>query len=57
MLSELETQARARGVSVVRLETNHSLTEAMGLYRSSGYAEVAPFSAEVYAHHWFEKRL
>jgi ribosomal protein S18 acetylase RimI-like enzyme len=57
ILSELERHARERGVDVVRLETNRSLTEAGGLYRSAGYAEVAAFNDEPYAHHWFEKRL
>ena len=48
---------RARHVTVVRLETNRSLREAVGLYRSTGYVEVDAFNDEPYAHHWFEKRL
>jgi DNA-binding MarR family transcriptional regulator/GNAT superfamily N-acetyltransferase len=54
LLAELEARA---GAGVVRLETNRALTEAIALYRSSGYTEVAPFNDEPYAHHWFEKRL
>ncbi len=57
ILSELEAHARTRGLTSVRLETNRSLTEAMALYRSAGYAEVAPFNDEPYAHHWFQKEL
>jgi GNAT superfamily N-acetyltransferase len=57
LLSALEDEARAMGYSIVRLETNKSLIEAQELYRSAGYAEVAPFNDERYAHHWFEKRL
>lgn len=57
LLSALEESARAMGYSIVRLETNKSLIEAQRLYRSAGYAEVAPFNDERYAHHWFEKRL
>ena len=57
ILGELEAHAREQGLTSVRLETNRSLTEAMGLYRAAGYAEVAPFNDEPYAHHWFEKRL
>ncbi len=57
LLVELESQARASGSRVVRLETNRALKEAIELYRSSGYREVAPFNAEPYAHHWFEKAL
>jgi DNA-binding MarR family transcriptional regulator len=57
LLSELEQQAREHGVRTVRLETNRTLTEAIALYRSSGYREVAAFNTEPYADHWFEKRL
>jgi DNA-binding MarR family transcriptional regulator/GNAT superfamily N-acetyltransferase len=58
LLAELEAQAAAGSASkVVRLETNEALTEAIAMYRSAGYADVAPFSDEPYAHHWFEKRL
>ena len=57
LLAELEGHARGLGVRVVRLETNRNLTEAIGMYRASGYREVAPFNAEAYAHHWFEKEL
>jgi DNA-binding MarR family transcriptional regulator/GNAT superfamily N-acetyltransferase len=57
LLAELEGHARGLGVRVVRLETNRNLAEAIGMYRASGYREVAPFNAEPYAHHWFEKEL
>src|SRR6266851_6324529 len=57
LLSELEKRAADHGAYVVRLETNKSLVEAISLYRSAGYVEVAPFNNEPYAHHWFEKRL
>jgi GNAT superfamily N-acetyltransferase len=57
LLAELEAQAAAHGVAVLRLETNGTLAEAISLYRASGYREVAAFSDEPYAHHWFEKIL
>src|ERR671919_1053311 len=57
LLAELEAEASRSGSTIVRLETNGSLTEAIALYRSSGYTEVEPFNDEPYAHHWFEKRL
>lgn len=57
LLTELEGEASARGATATRLETNHSLREAVSLYRSAGYVEVPAFSDEPYAHHWFEKRL
>jgi DNA-binding MarR family transcriptional regulator/GNAT superfamily N-acetyltransferase len=57
LLTELEQQARRHGAAVVRLETNRSLTEAINLYRSNGYTEIARFNDEPYADHWFEKHL
>ncbi len=57
LLLELERRARDAGVRVVRLETNRALKEAIQLYRSAGYREVAAFNDEPYAHHWFEKQL
>src|SRR5262245_1850654 len=57
LLAELEAQAVAHGASMVRLETNRTLVEAIGLYRSAGYEEVGAFNGEQYADHWFEKRL
>jgi DNA-binding MarR family transcriptional regulator/GNAT superfamily N-acetyltransferase len=57
ILIELERHANQAGARVVRLETNRALEEAIQLYRTSGYREVAAFNAEPYAHHWFEKEL
>jgi GNAT superfamily N-acetyltransferase len=57
ILFALEAEAKALGFRTLRLETNRALTEAIRLYRSSGYIEVAPFNDEPYAHHWFEKKL
>jgi DNA-binding MarR family transcriptional regulator/ribosomal protein S18 acetylase RimI-like enzyme len=57
VLEALETQARELGMTTVRLETNQTLHEAIRLYRSAGFREVARFSSDPYAHHWFEKTL
>jgi DNA-binding MarR family transcriptional regulator/GNAT superfamily N-acetyltransferase len=57
LLDALEAEARALDYSLVRLETNGALTEAIGLYRAAGYREVAAFNDDPYAEHWFEKRL
>jgi len=57
LLGELERQAALAGASVVRLETNRVLTEAIAMYRNSGYEEVQAFNEEPYGHHWFAKRL
>jgi DNA-binding MarR family transcriptional regulator/GNAT superfamily N-acetyltransferase len=57
MLGALEREAGRLGLTTLRLETNHSLSEAIALYQSAGYREVAPFNDDPYANHWFEKRL
>ncbi|MEO6433451.1 MAG: GNAT family N-acetyltransferase [Sphingomicrobium sp.] len=57
LLRELEQRAVRLGYRKMCLETHRSLAEAQQLYRRSGYAEVAPFNAERYADHWFEKSL
>jgi DNA-binding MarR family transcriptional regulator len=54
---ELETNAIRSGASVARLETNGALVEAITMYRTAGYVEVAPWGEEPFAHHWFAKRL
>ena len=57
ILRRLEGEAKILGLQCLRLETNRTLTEAQSLYRKEGYAEVARFNDEPYAHHWFEKQL
>jgi DNA-binding MarR family transcriptional regulator/GNAT superfamily N-acetyltransferase len=57
LLTSLESRAAASGALTVRLETNRALHEAIALYRTAGYREVAAFNDEPYAHHWFEKTL
>ncbi len=57
MLERLAAEAAARGMTVLRLETNHCLTEARRLYESAGFVEVEAFNSEPYAHHWFERPL
>jgi len=57
LLAELEASAARSGATRARLETNRRLTEAISLYRSADYVEVAAFNDEPFADHWFEKRL
>ncbi|WP_173009937.1 helix-turn-helix domain-containing GNAT family N-acetyltransferase [Mycolicibacterium sp. P9-64] len=57
LLADLEQSARANGARMVRLETKDVLTEAIRMYRTSGYTEVDAFNDEPYADHWFEKSL
>jgi len=57
ILADLEAYAAEHGSTVLRLETNRALREAIGMYRAAGYREVTAFNDEPYAHHWFEKTL
>ena len=41
----------------MRLDTNETLTEAIALYRTSGYREIPRYNDNPHAHHWFEKAL
>ena len=44
LLAELEARAVGLGARVVVLDTNATLEAAQGLYRTSGYAETAPYN-------------
>lgn len=57
LMEAAEAEARALGITRLRLDTNRALTEAIALYLRLGWTEVPPFNTERYAHHWFEKDL
>ena len=57
LLDGLEREAAGRGLGVVRLDTHAVLTEAQAMYRACGYTEIPRYDDNVYACHWFEKRL
>ncbi|MFF4595980.1 GNAT family N-acetyltransferase [Amycolatopsis sp. NPDC001319] len=57
LLDSLAQEASSRGTHTLRLETNKALVEARRLYETAGFAEVAAFNDESYAHHWFERDL
>ena len=57
LLGKLEECARRGGATVAHIETSAVLTEALGLYRSTGWREVPPFNDEPFADHWLEKEL
>jgi ribosomal protein S18 acetylase RimI-like enzyme len=57
LLQELERVARKHRMRAVRLDTNESLSEAIRLYRASGFREIDRFNDNPYANHWFEKVL
>jgi putative acetyltransferase len=45
LLAALETDARAVGLTCLRLETGIKQPEAVALYRSAGFYEIAPFGS------------
>jgi GNAT superfamily N-acetyltransferase len=57
LLAHLEGLARQAGASRVVLDTNAVLVEAIAMYRDCGYEEVERYNDNLYAHHWFAKRL
>jgi DNA-binding MarR family transcriptional regulator len=57
LLEHLEACARASGARAAHIETSAVLSEALALYRSTGWVEVPPFNDEPFADHWFEKAL
>jgi GNAT superfamily N-acetyltransferase len=57
LLETLESCAACAGARVARIETSAVLEEALALYRSAGWVEVAAFNDEPFADHWFEKPL
>jgi DNA-binding MarR family transcriptional regulator/GNAT superfamily N-acetyltransferase len=57
LLRTLEACAKAGGAGVAHIETSAALTEALSLYRSTGWVEVPPFNDEPFADHWLEKEL
>ena len=57
LLRHLEDCARHLGNSVVRLDTNDTLTEAIGLYERTGYRPIDRYNDNPHATHFFEKPL
>lgn len=57
LITAMEAEATARGLTALRLDTRADLVEARSLYAKRGFVEIAPYNAAEYADHWFEKRL
>jgi hypothetical protein len=56
-MTEVEAFARSIGLTQLRLDTNNALTEALALYRKTGWTPTAPFTKDFPATDWFSKRL
>ena len=57
LVAAAEDAARALGARLIRLDTRDDLIEARTLYARLGYEETAPHNDDIYAEHWFSKRL
>jgi ribosomal protein S18 acetylase RimI-like enzyme len=56
MMAAVETAGGGLGMTHLRLDTNKALTEAIALYRKTGWADRPAFSGYP-ATHWFHKAL
>ena len=57
LLAHLEREIHASGRSIVVLDTNESLAEAIAMYRSCGYEPIDRYNDNPYAQLWFAKQL
>lgn len=57
LLRHLEDLARTRGHTLVRLDTNDTLTEAIAMYERAGYRAIPRYNDNEWARCWFEKDL
>jgi GNAT superfamily N-acetyltransferase len=57
LLSGLEERAREAGYAAVRLDTGARQPQALALFRSAGYADIADYNGNEFASHWLEKSL
>ena len=57
LLRELEDVCRSLGHTVVRLDTNRTLVEAISMYERSGYRHIERYNENPYAQAFFEKEL
>jgi len=57
LMRSLEAAAAEGGATRVRLDTNTALTEAVAMYRATGYEEVEPYNQEPMSDLWLEKEL
>ncbi len=57
LMEAVEQAARTLSIRVLRLDTNSALSEALRLYRRSGWTEIGRFNDDPYPDLFFEKRL
>ncbi len=57
LMEALEEDGRRLGFERLRLDSGDRQPEALGLFRSLGYREIADYNGNPFASHWMEKRL
>lgn len=57
IMAETESKARELGMTLLRLDTNRALPEAIKMYRTSGWTEIERFNDDPYPDYFFEKPL
>lgn len=57
LMTNAEIAAKKLGISTLRLDTNSTLIEAVGLYRSMGWTEIERFNDDPYPDLFFEKQI
>ncbi|MBK3395061.1 MULTISPECIES: bifunctional helix-turn-helix transcriptional regulator/GNAT family N-acetyltransferase [Methylobacterium] len=57
LMEAAESAARTLGITTLRLDSNSALTEALALYRRTGWVEIDRFNDDPYPDFFFEKRL
>ncbi|MFN3576082.1 MAG: GNAT family N-acetyltransferase [Tabrizicola sp.] len=56
LMAAVEDEARAMGLTALKLDTNSALTEAIALYRQTGWTDIAPYTGAP-ADTWLGKTL
>jgi GNAT superfamily N-acetyltransferase len=56
LMTAIEDEARAMGSTMLKLDTNSALAEAITLYRRTGWADIPPYTGAP-ADTWMGKRL
>ncbi|WP_309623801.1 GNAT family N-acetyltransferase [Novosphingobium sp.] len=57
LMERIETVARELGMTLLRLDTNRALADAIAIYRHWGWREISRFNDDPYAEVFFERSL
>ncbi|AEQ50610.1 bifunctional helix-turn-helix transcriptional regulator/GNAT family N-acetyltransferase [Pelagibacterium halotolerans] len=57
LMAAAESAARELGITLLRLDTNRALPEAIAMYRKTGWTEIDRFNDDPYPDFFFEKHL